>query len=67
MLNGDTMKKIEDRDTRYFIDLDLQALKIIKWDYGQRDTLSQELSGSHQQRVFITRGQYYKLLKRMAK
>jgi len=31
------MRKIEDKNTRYFIDLDLKTRKILKWGYDQRD------------------------------
>ena len=33
------MEKKEDKDTRYFIDLDLKAHKVTNWDYDHRDTL----------------------------
>ena len=55
------MPKIEDQDTRYYIDLDLQARTIIGWDYGQRQKPAQELADPHHQRIFITKGQYNKL------
>lgn len=59
------MKKREDRETRYFIDLDLRTRKIIRWDYDQRDKLAvQEPAKPFHQRVFITKGQYNKLEKK---
>ena len=59
------MRKKEDRNTRYFIDVDLQRLTILKWDYGQRDTLSKRpLTNPIHHRIFISRGQYNKLKKR---
>jgi len=58
------MKKTKDKNTRYYIDLDLKTRKIINWDYGQRDKLSQELTNPSHQRVFITKGQYNKLEKK---
>jgi hypothetical protein len=53
-------KRIEDRDTRYFIDLDLKSNQIIRWDFGQRQVLSQNLPFP-QHRVFLTKGQFRKL------
>ena len=58
------MKKKEDKNTRYYLDLDLKARKILGWDYGQRDSLSQELANPSHQRVFLTKGQYRKLVQK---
>ncbi len=58
------MKKMEDKETRYFIDLDLRTRKILNWDYDQRNELVQTLESPSHQRVFITKGQYNKLEKR---
>ena len=58
------MKKKEDKDTRYYVDLDLRTLKILDWDYDQRDKLVQKLVNPSHQRVFITKGQYNKLEKK---
>jgi len=59
------MRKKEDRNTRYFIDLDLDTGKILQWDYDQRNTLIQVLSNPSHHRVFVTKGQYHKLEKRL--
>lgn len=59
-------KKPEDRDTRYFLDLDLRTGRIIGWDYGQRQQLVQVLEDATHQRVFLTKGQYRKLESRAA-
>jgi hypothetical protein len=59
------MKKVENKNTRYFIDLDLKTQKILNWDYDQRDKLTaQEIENPFHHRIFITKGQYYKLEKR---
>ena len=59
------MRKTEDKETRYFIDLDLHSRKIISWDYDQRSHLAiQEPATPFHHRVFITRGQYNKLVKK---
>ena len=59
------MRKKEDQNTRYFIDLDLETGKILKWDYGQRNKLIvQQFSNSSHHRFFLTKGQYNKLEKK---
>ena len=58
------MKKKEDKETRYYVDLDLRKRKILNWNYDQRDKLVQDLENPAHQRVFITKGQYNKLEKR---
>jgi len=59
------MKKKEDKDTRYFIDLDLKTRKIINWDCDQRhDLFGQELASPFYHRIFLTRGQYNKLVQK---
>lgn len=61
------MRKKEDKNTRYFIDLDLKARKLINWDYDQRNKLvAEELMNPFQHRVFITKGQYNKLKKKQS-
>ena len=57
-------KKVEDTNTRYYIDLDLRKGVIIGWDFGQREQLSQKLPDPAHYRVFLTKGQYRKLEKK---
>lgn len=62
------MKKKEDKNTRYFIDLNLITNEIINWDSDQRDLLAEEkinIPGLH--RVFISKGQYNKLVEKNMK
>lgn len=58
------MPKKEDKDTRYYIDLDLKNRVILGWDLDQRQTMAQVLTNPFHQRVFITKGQYQKLVKK---
>jgi hypothetical protein len=59
------MKKKEDKNTRYFIDLDLEERKILNWDYDQRDILIlHKFTNPNHYRIFITMGQYKKLDKK---
>jgi len=53
-------KRKEDKDTRYFIDVDLARGKILGWDYGQKEELTQKLAEPSHHRIFITKGQYNK-------
>ena len=55
------MKK-EDKDIRYYIDVDLENKKVINWNFGNRYELEQELKNKSHKRIFITKGQYNKLL-----
>jgi hypothetical protein len=56
------MNKLVNKDTRYYIDLDLEGMKIVHWDYGQRQDLKREESkGLNHKRIYITKGQYNKL------
>ena len=56
------MKKKEDKDTRYFIDLDLREQKIVGWDFDQKQALAKEkMVKPYYHRLFITKGQFNKL------
>lgn len=55
------MKIKEHPDTRFFIDMDLKSGQILNLDYGNRFELNQNLYHPHQQRIFLTKGQYNKL------
>ncbi len=62
------MSKVKDRDTRYFIEIDLATLKVIKCSYDQK----QNLDKGHQtnpaiHRLFITDGQFKKMVDRCGK
>jgi len=55
--------KIIDSNTRFYIDIDMETKTIIGWDYGQKQEIERELPNPNQRRIFITQGQYNKLLK----
>lgn len=62
------MTKTQDRDTRYFIEINLSTLKIIKCSYDQKE----QLCGGKQtdksvHRLFITEGQFNKMVDRCGK
>ncbi len=59
------MSRIENDDTRYFVEIDLGSLKITKCSFEQK----QNLDKGHQNnptihRLFLTKGQYNKFIQR---
>ena len=61
------MSRIQDKDTRYFIEIDLKSLKVIKCSFDQKDNLDKGRQGDPAiHRLFITKGQYRKLVSRYA-
>ena len=55
--------KPQTKETRYFIDLDLETMKILQWDYNERVNLvGREPANPNVVRIYITKGQYNKLL-----
>ena len=59
------MPDTENKDTRYFIEFDLDTLEIIRVGHDIRQNLNkgrQTDVGTH--RLFLTKGQYYKLVER---
>ena len=59
------MKEQEDKDTRYFIDLDLRTRRILVWDYDNRHKLArQEPEEPFHHRVYVSKGQFNKLVQK---
>ena len=59
------MRKKEDKDTRYFIDLDVLSGSILGWDYDNRhELIVEEPIAPFHHRVFISKGQYNKLVQK---
>jgi len=59
------MSKLQDKDTRYFIEIDLATLKVIKCSFDQKQNLdkgSQTNPAMH--RLFVTEGQFNKMVDR---
>lgn len=59
------MSRIENDDTRYFLEIDLGSLKIIRCGFDQKQNLDkgrQDTPTVH--RMFLTKGQYNKFVKR---
>jgi len=55
----------EDSDTRYYLDIDLATKKIIEWNFGPKDQLAVNLVGKSMHRIFLTKGQYHKLISKI--
>lgn len=51
----------EDKDTRYYLDIDLATKTIIEWSFGPKDKLAVNLAGKSMHRIFLTKGQYQKI------
>ena len=59
------MTKIQNRDTRYFIEIDLVTLKIVGNGYDQKQNLDEgRQTNPKLHRLFLTKGQYNKLVER---
>ncbi len=59
------MSRIQNKDTRYFIEINLDNLKIIKCSFDHKKNLDkgrQNIPTVH--RLFLTKGQYNKLISR---
>ncbi len=53
------MDKPQDKDTRYFVELDCQTLAVVGYGYAQKQTLDKGRQNNPAvHRLFLTRGQY---------
>jgi len=61
------MTKPQDKETRYFIDIDLKTMKVVKWDYDQRVNLVKcKPEKDYFHRIYLSKGQYNKFVKEFA-
>jgi hypothetical protein len=61
------MSNVQDKDTRYFVDIDLNNLKVIHCGFNQKETLDKGRQiNSSVHRLFVTKGQYAKFVVRCA-
>lgn len=59
------MAKIKNRDTRYFIDIELKTLKVVGNGYDQKQSLDKGRQNDPTiHRLFVTKGQYNKFVER---
>ena len=55
--------KLIDKNTRFFLDIDLTSKEVVNLDYDNRFKIKQHIEAPFH-RVFITEGQYNKLLEK---
>lgn len=59
------MSIIHDKDTQYFIEINLKNLKIIKCSFDQKNNLNKGRQNDPAiHRLFLTKGQYSKFVER---
>jgi len=59
------MSRIENDDTRYFLEIDLGSLKIIRCSFDQKQNLDNGRQNNLTvHRLFLTKGQYNKFVQR---
>jgi len=67
-MDSSLMTRIEDKDTRYFIEIDLDTLEIIRVGFDQRQLLDKgRQTRTIIHRLFLTKGQYSKFVERCKK
>ena len=61
------MKKKQDKDTRYFIEVDIKSRRVIRCGYDQKQNLNKGRQDNPKiHRVFVTPGQYNKFIERVS-
>ncbi len=59
------MERNQDKDTRYFIDIELESLKVVSNGYDQKQNLDEGRQMNPKlHRLFLTKGQYNKFIER---
>ena len=59
------MVKIQNKNTRYFIEIDLNTDKVVRKDYEQKENLDKGRQNNPKvHRIFLTKGQYNKFVER---
>lgn len=59
------MTRIQDRDTRYFVEIDRETLKVVRCSYDQKQRLDRgRQTDPAIHRLFLTKGQYAKFVSR---
>ena len=62
------MSEIQDKDTRYYIEINLKNLKIIKCGFDQKENLNKGQQGDPGiHKLFLTKGHYSKFVNRCSK
>ncbi len=59
------MNRIEDKETRYFLEIDLDTLEIIRVGFDDKKILDKgQQNDSSIHRIFLSKGQYHKFVSR---
>ena len=62
------MGETQNKDTRYFVEIDLATLKLTKCSYEQKEKLNKgHQTNPSVHRLFVTEGQFNKMVDRCAK
>lgn len=60
------MEKPKNRDTRYFIGIDLVTRKVLRHDFDQKQNLNKgRQNDPNIHRLFLTKGQYHQFVERV--
>ena len=57
-------ESIFEKEIRYYVDLDLASNAICGWGYDLREKLANVKLKANQHRIYITKGQYNKLVQK---
>lgn len=64
-LKIETMEPVENDDTRYSIEIDIETLKITRCSFDQKENLDKGRQNRPKvHRLFLTKGQYRKFIQR---
>lgn len=61
---NDLDEQVFEKEIRYFVDLDMTTNTICRWSYDLREKLVKEKLKPGYHRIFITKGQYNKLIQK---
>jgi hypothetical protein len=62
---GHKMAKVENKDSRYYIEIDVKTLKVINSDYADKHSIDKGRQTDPKiHRLFLTKGQYNKFVGR---
>lgn len=54
-----------DRELRYILDIDVRSKKVVSWKKDIRENLTKHHPDENIVRIFLTKGQYNKLMDKM--
>ncbi len=57
------LKKVKNNKEYFYIDLHIKSMKVVKWGISNTATLTGDTADKYIHRIFLTQGQYNKLVK----